>query len=85
MLFVPVLDGALLFAADLIRRLSLPLQLTWIGGQQLSRGVHDSTGQVELGLFRVDVQGRRVLLLDDILDTGQTLATVKKLYVNGAR
>ena len=26
-LFVPVLDGALLFAADLIRRLSLPLQL----------------------------------------------------------
>ena len=28
-LFVPVLDGALLFAADLIRRLSLPLQLAW--------------------------------------------------------
>ena len=77
-LFVPVLDGALLFAADLIRRLSLPLQLAGLAASSYPGAATTSTGQVELGLFRVDVQGRRVLLLDDILDTGQTLATVKE-------
>ena len=77
-LFVPVLDGALLFAADLIRRLSLPLQLAGLAASSYPGAATTSTSQVELGLFRVDVQGRRVLLLDDILDTGQTLATVKE-------
>ncbi|HCD30544.1 MAG TPA: hypoxanthine phosphoribosyltransferase [Phycisphaerales bacterium] len=77
-LFVPVLDGALLFAADLIRRLSLPLQLAGLAASSYPGAATTSTGQVELGLFRVDVQGRRVLLLDDILDTGQTLATVQE-------
>ena len=61
-LFVPVLDGA----------------LAGLAASSYPGAATSSTGQVELGLFRVDVQGRRVLLLDDILDTGQTLATVKE-------
>ena len=80
-----VLDGALLFAADLIRRLSLPLQLAGLAASSYPGASTTSTGQVELGLFRVDVQGRRVLLLDDILDTGQTLATVKEALRQRAR
>ena len=77
-LFVPVLDGALLFAADLIRRLSLPLQLAGLAASSYPGASTTTSGQVELGLFRADVRGRRVLLLDDILDTGHTLATVQE-------
>ncbi|MEC7195493.1 MAG: hypothetical protein VXW23_00780, partial [Planctomycetota bacterium] len=55
-LFVPGRDGALLFAADLIRRLSLPLQLAGLAASSYPGASTTSTGQVELGLFRVDVQ-----------------------------
>ncbi len=74
MTIVGVLTGSLIFLADLVRRLDLPLR---IGLIQASSYRGDATAPGELhvdpGLLP-DVRGRHVLLLDDILDTGQTLA-----------
>lgn len=72
---VALLNGTVLFLADLIRWLEMPLRLDFIGVSSYGRGT--SPGQLvftkELGL---DVRGRDVLLVDDILDTGRTLKKV---------
>ena len=84
---VAVLHGSLMFVADLLRRIPLPLKLeclsvaSYHGKTQTSGNVifkpipagPSSGGEVILP----DVAGRDVLVLDDILDTGQTLAVIR--------
>ncbi len=75
-LMAPVLTGAFIFAADLLRALHKvgadPLvdfvQLSSYGGARASSGV-----VTLLKDFSVDVKGRTVLLIDDVLDTGRSL------------
>ena len=71
---VGVLTGSLMFLADLVRRLDLPLRIGFIQASSY-RGAATSPGElrVEPNLLP-DVKGHHVLLLDDILDTGQTLS-----------
>ena len=70
-----LLTGTVMFLADLIRHLSLPLRLDFIGVSSY----RDRTEARELIFtkeLRLDVHGRDVLLVDDILDTGKTLKQV---------
>jgi hypoxanthine phosphoribosyltransferase len=70
---VGVLTGSLIFLADLIRRLDLPLRVDLIQASSY-RGAATSPGELRIQPeLTPDVNGRHVLLLDDILDTGQTL------------
>src|SRR6266567_8339937 len=70
---VGVLTGSLIFLADLVRRLDLPLRIGLIQTSSY-RGTVTTPGQLHIQPELVpDVRGRDVLLLDDILDTGQTL------------
>src|SRR5687768_14237308 len=71
-----------MFLADLIRHLKLPLRLDFIGVS--SYGAGTTSGELVFTKeLRLDVNGRDVLLVDDILDTGRTLkrvnATVRAL------
>jgi hypoxanthine phosphoribosyltransferase len=70
---VGVLTGCLVFLADLIRRLDLPLRIALVQASSY-RGATTTSGQlhVEAELLP-DLQGRDILLIDDILDTGKTL------------
>lgn len=71
-----VLKGAAVFAADLMRSISLPLTIDFIAASSYGAGT-SSSGQVALDrLERIDVAGRHVLVVDDILDTGLTLAAI---------
>ena len=73
---VGVLTGSLVFLADLTRQLPIPHR---IGVLQASsyRGATTTPGSLRVNLELVpDLQGRHVLLLDDILDTGQTLSSL---------
>src|SRR6266705_6962741 len=72
---VAVLNGTVMFLADLIRHLSLPLRLDFIGISSYRLG-GDSGALVFTKELRLDVRGRDVLLVDDILDTGRTLRQV---------
>ena len=72
---VAVLNGTVLFLADLIRNLSLPMRLDFIGVSSYGAGT-DSGDLVFTKELRLDVRGRDVLLVDDILDTGKTLSRV---------
>jgi len=72
---VSLLSGTVMFLADLIRHLNLPLRLDFIGVSSYGSGAEpgDLVFTKEL---RLDVRGRDVLLVDDILDTGKTLSRV---------
>jgi hypoxanthine phosphoribosyltransferase len=72
---VAVLNGTVMFLADLIRHLSLPLRLDFIGCSSYGPGT--ASGELVFTKeLRLDVRGRDVLLVDDILDTGRTLKRV---------
>lgn len=75
MVVVSLLNGTVMFLADLIRNLSLPLRLDFIGVSSYGAGT-ESGELVFTKELRLDVQGRDVLLVDDILDTGKTLFRV---------
>jgi hypoxanthine phosphoribosyltransferase len=72
---VSLLNGTVMFLADLIRHLSLPLRLDFIGVSSYGAGT-ESGDLVYTKELRLDVRDRDVLLVDDILDTGKTLARV---------
>ena len=81
---IGVLTGSLVFVADLIRRIEVPLQ---IGLIQASSYRGDATTPAELRINDLlpDIRGRHVLLLDDILDTGRTISRlVEHLQTKGA-
>ena len=75
MTVVAILNGTVLFIADLIRSLSVPLRLDFIGVSSYGMGTK-SREVVFTKELRLDVRDRDVLLIDDILDTGKTLARV---------
>lgn len=73
---VGILNGCLMFVADLIRRIDLPLRVAFITASSY-RGSTTTSGKLEIhGELLPDLTGRHVLLLDDILDTGKTLTRV---------
>ena len=71
--FVGVLNGCLMFLADLVRHLDLPLRIGLLQASSY-RGNATMPGKLHIQPELIpDVRGRHVLLVDDILDTGQTL------------
>lgn len=85
MVVVSLLSGTVMFLADLIRHLNLPLRLDFMGVS--SYGVGTESGDLVFTKeLRLDVRGRDVLLVDDILDTGKTMSRVlEKLRPLGPR
>jgi hypoxanthine phosphoribosyltransferase len=75
MVVVALLNGTVMFIGDLIRNLSHPLRLDFMGVSSYGKGT-ESGELVFTKELRLDVRGRDVLLVDDILDTGRTLARV---------
>jgi hypoxanthine phosphoribosyltransferase len=82
---VAVLTGSLIFLSDLIRQMHLPLRVALLQASSY-RGAATTAGLLAINeAFVPDVAGRDVLLLDDILDTGHTLATlVDRMSERGA-
>jgi hypoxanthine phosphoribosyltransferase len=81
---VGVLTGCIMFLADLVRHLDLPLRIDLIQASSY-RGATTTPGQLRIAANLVpDVKGRHVLLLDDILDTGQTFGDLGALSVRVA-
>lgn len=75
MVVISLLSGTVIFLADLIRHLDLPLRLDFIGVSSYGTGT-ESGDLVFRKELRLDVRGRDVLLIDDILDTGKTMSRV---------
>lgn len=75
---VTILQGGALFMADLIRRIHLPLHIECISVSSYHGGT-TSSGTVTFHQSRLpQVEGRHVLLVDDVLDTGRTLHAIRE-------
>ncbi len=73
---VGILNGCLMFVADLIRRIDLPLRVAFVTASSY-RGTATTAGKLAIhDELLPDLTGRHVLLLDDILDSGKTLTRV---------
>lgn len=76
LMVVAIVNGALIFTADLLRQMRSPLRLDCLRASSY----HDGTKAVGepriVDSMKLDVRGHNVLLVDDILDTGKTLAAV---------
>ncbi len=72
---VSLLSGTVMFLADLIRHLDMPLRLDFMGVSSYGSGTQ-SGELVFTKELRLEVRGRDVLLVDDILDTGKTMSRV---------
>jgi hypoxanthine phosphoribosyltransferase len=82
LLVVPILKGSFVFAADLLRAFCTAGLAPEVDFLTLSsyRSSRSSTGQVSiLRDLDLDVEGRHVILIDDVLDSGRTLAFAKDL------
>jgi hypoxanthine phosphoribosyltransferase len=82
-LFLCVLKGALLFCADLLRQMSRPVTLDFVGitsygdrmtsGPSLTFTTHPGT----------EIRGRNVIVVEDIVDSGRTVAALRRYLVDG--
>jgi hypoxanthine phosphoribosyltransferase len=71
-LLLGVLNGAFVFAADLIRKLDIPCQISFVKYASYA-GTHSTENIKELIGINETVQGRHVLVVEDIVDTGITM------------
>ena len=73
---VGILTGCLMFTADVIRRIDLPIRVAFITASSY-RGETTVGGLLEIrDELLPNITGRHILVLDDILDTGKTLTRV---------
>jgi len=77
---VPVMTGAFIFAADLVRLLPMRMRITLAAVSSYPGASTSSQGVRPIGNLPAKLEGRRVLLVDDILDSGNTLNFLRKEF-----
>ncbi|CAL5414817.1 unnamed protein product [Camellia sinensis] len=71
---VGVATGAFLFLADLVRKIKLPLNVDFVRAESYGSGtVSNGAPRISFDL-KIDIQGKHVILVEDIVDTGNTLS-----------
>ncbi|MDF1800658.1 MAG: hypoxanthine phosphoribosyltransferase [Planctomycetota bacterium] len=82
---VGVLKGSVVFVSDLVRNLDTTLEMAFVSASSYRSGTE--SGKLDLTFFPMDeeITGKRILLADDILDTGRTMFALKhELLARGA-
>src|SRR5439155_23603400 len=80
LVLVAILKGATVFAADLLRSLSIPAELEFVRAASYGAGT-SSAGRVKIAhMVEGALAGRHVLLVEDIVDSGRTADTILKRF-----
>lgn len=73
--FVVILKGAVFFATELIKNVEMPLRVETLKAKSYGTEMQ-SSGRVELFLTCEDLAGKDLIIVEDIIDTGLTMATI---------
>ncbi|MDO5717136.1 MAG: hypoxanthine phosphoribosyltransferase [Tissierellia bacterium] len=77
LIIVPILRGGFMFSADLIRHLRMPVEIDFLTTSSYGNATVTS-GDVQIySDVRSNLKGNHVLVVDDIIDSGKTIAHVK--------
>jgi hypoxanthine phosphoribosyltransferase len=77
LLLICILRGGIVFLVDLMRYITVPLQLDFMAVTSYGAGLRQSGGSVRLSLdLKTDIRHKEVLLVEDIVDSGNTIAYV---------
>ncbi|HEY1421801.1 MAG TPA: hypoxanthine phosphoribosyltransferase [Candidatus Dormibacteraeota bacterium] len=80
LVMVVILKGATVFAADLLRSLSIPAELEFVRASSYPTGT-SSNGKLKLAhMVEGTLVGRHVLLVEDIIDSGVTITAIIKRF-----
>lgn len=77
LLLICILRGGIVFLVDLMRHINIPLRLDFMAVSSYGPGSRQSGGSVRLSLdLKTDIRDKEVLLVEDIVDSGNTIAYV---------
>mgnify|MGYP003645344320 CR=1 FL=1 len=78
LLMIGILKGSAIFMADLVREMSIPIQMDYMRASSYSGKV--STGQVRFSCMPEQPWNRNIILVEDIIDSGRTItATLERI------
>jgi hypoxanthine phosphoribosyltransferase len=73
-ILIAVLKGSFMFTADLVRHLDFPLEIDFVAISSYGSGTESSGKAIMVQGLYSDIKGRDVLVIEDIIDTGRTMA-----------
>lgn len=73
---IAIINGAMLFTADLIRHIDMPIKLDCMRVSSYRNDIQPVQEPEIIDMLRLDLEGQHVLIIDDILDTGHTFQRV---------
>ncbi len=80
LLLICLLRGAVLFLTDLMRQIDIPHTIDFMAVSSYGKGARQSTGAVRITMdIRTDIRDRNVLIIEDIIDSGNSLTSVMAL------
>lgn len=82
LIVVGLLRGSFIFIADLVRELDLPIEVDFLEASSYGDGMESSREVRILKDLRGAIEGRDVLVVEDIVDTGHTLHHVRNLLLS---
>jgi hypoxanthine phosphoribosyltransferase len=79
-LMICILRGGVMFLSDLIRHISIPVAIEFMAVSSYGSGARVSHGEVRITLdLNTTITGKEVIIVEDIIDSGHTLASVIEL------
>ena len=82
LILIGILKGSFIFTADLIRQITIPVKVDFIGAASYHDGTSPSDKIKITKKLNINIKQKDVLIVEDIIDTGRTLSFLTN-YLNG--
>lgn len=79
---IAILKGGFVFAADLVRNINLPLEIAFMAVSSYGASAY-SSGELKIRYdIDISVEGKNIIIVEDIIDTGLTMNALKEHIMN---